>query len=137
MISGEDADVHLVEHTHEVEEDAVGIDEGAGRVNATRPRKRTLVAPVLLDVRDVELEFWADNGLKSERVVFPDDFFEDGSWRNEVRRTVGVEGISNGVGDTRLEGVSGSIELTRSCSPSEAMFTASRTSPPVVVTHTP
>ena len=107
VISGEDADVHLVEHAHEVEENAVRVNQGSGCVHTTRARERAFVASVIFNVRDVELEFGADDRLESDGVVFVDDFFKDGAWRDHVRRVVGVEGIGYDVRDTRFEGERG------------------------------
>ena len=101
VIAREHADVHPVEHPEQVQERAVGIDPGAGRVDAAGAVDGA-APPRLVVLGDVELEFWADNRGEAKGAVLLDHFAQDGTRRDLAHRPIGIECVGDDHGDARF-----------------------------------
>ena len=62
-VAGKNADLHLVEHAHQVQEVAVRVGHRAGCVNQAGLLVSATVSAVFGVVGKVKLKFWADHGL--------------------------------------------------------------------------
>ena len=97
VVAGKSTDVQAVEHAHEVQEVAVGVDERAGHVDAAGLAQRAGEHAVLIAVRNVELELGADHGVQAELLVRLDYLLQYRPRRHHVRLAVGIEGVTDDV----------------------------------------
>ena len=74
VVTCEHTDVKLIEHSHQVQESSLRVDQSASCVNPTGSCERTLVNAVFGYIRNVELELWPADRLQTKSVVFGDDF---------------------------------------------------------------
>ena len=80
VITGKDSDVHLIEHSQQVQESSLGVCTGTCGVSLTCSLNSSFVFAVFILLGDVELQFRTDNWVEPEVVIFLNHEFEDVSW---------------------------------------------------------
>ena len=96
MVAGEGADVELVAHPQRVEEVAVGIDHGTGRVDESLVVEGALPAAVAL-LHHVVLQLRPGHRSEPELGVLVDDVGEHAARRGGMRGAVGLVDIGDDV----------------------------------------
>ena len=100
VVAGEDADVHAVEHAHEIQEFSAGVDVFTRGVDATGAAEAAAPAVLFVVVGDVELKFGAHGGGEAEGGVFGDDLLQYRAGCDLADAVVGIEGVADDEGNS-------------------------------------